>query len=147
MEAHNLDACIAHLGRHLNELIMQRLIPGVLSHPLVRGADDLERISRPEPGMAFHFYTEQLELQQILISLEPNASGEPAYTGDLPQPLALNMDKAYIRTALGSPEQSQESWDRYKMARQGHPNTRMTLRYASSGSVRSVEFDQPDLSD
>ena len=103
----------------------------------------------PEKGLELNFRAENKILEKIHISLIDTVEGSAAYSGELPEPLVRKMSKEQVRSVMGKPFETRESfrvpvigilggWDYFM-----HPqkaNLRIGFTYTSDSNVCNLTF-------
>lgn len=149
MNAETITLWIKSLGRGYAELIAEGIIP---DQPLAKPFEDSSwPTMHPAPGLELVFWDETKRLEQVMITLRPTV-GQAVYTGKLPAPFTLNMDRQAARTILGEPMKSKGptklpgglgmrgGWDAYHLSSETHPNAKVTLGYLENLVVNNISF-------
>lgn len=151
MNEKTINSWINSLGHTYAELTEKSEIPKLPLQPLFKGSDNEDLIMSPAIGVEMWFDTEELKLQQIIISLLPTDEGISIYTGTLPEPFSQITDQAKARSVLGEPHQSLSErvipgsggkifggWDGYYLDQS--KQRRVGFRYTKEKAVCAIGF-------
>ncbi|WP_269962705.1 DUF6392 family protein [Pseudomonas citronellolis] len=151
MHTKTIETLTRALGHTYTELTTKGEIPKLPLQPLLKGSDNEDLIMSPAIGVEMWFDTEELKLQQIIISLLPTDEGISIYTGTLPEPFSQITDQAKARSVLGEPHQSLSErvipgsggkifggWDGYYLDQS--KQRRVGFRYTKEKAVCAIGF-------
>ncbi|CAD5105959.1 DUF6392 family protein [Zestomonas carbonaria] len=155
MDAVTINRLIRGLGHSYEELLADSVIPNLPLKPSFDGDDNEDLIQTPEPGVELWFWVATRRLERILFTLTEVVEGESVYTGELPTPFTLNMNRTRVRATLGEPSESKGpvkiplpggagGWDAYHLGKATHPNARVIAQYSGDLSVNTLAFTLVD---
>lgn len=152
MDAATINRWTESLGCTYEELVAGGMISS--SQPLTelfKGDDEL--IQNPTPGISLWFWAETRRLEKIIITLIKTVDDQTIYTGGLPPPFSLKMNKIGVYALFGEPMQSKGpakipgsggqisgGWDAYRLQERIHPNARVGFSYTADMKVKTLAF-------
>jgi len=153
MDAETIKFWIKNLGRGYAELVANGIVP---DQPLVKPFEESNwPAMHPAPGLELVFWDETKCMEQVMIILVTTV-GQSVYTGELPAPFTLSMDRKAVRSVLGQPRESKGpgnlpgglgmrgGWDSYPLPDDIHPNAKVTFSYLENFVVNNVSFSLID---
>ncbi|EMM5100990.1 DUF6392 family protein [Pseudomonas aeruginosa] len=149
MDAATITRWIKHLGRPYDALVNEGIIPSLPLQELYKGRDWLD--IEPGDGLELSFWAETKRFERLFITLIKTVEDQTVYRGDLPQPFALEMDQAGVRSTFGPPMESSGprkipnigmvgGHDAYTLNMETHPNARVFFQYTVDMRVKTLFF-------
>lgn len=150
MDATIINRWIKSLGRTYDELVTKGIIPDIPLQELYAGRDWLH--IEPGAGLELDFGAENKHLAKLHIILIQVVENQTIYSGELPAPFSLKMDKAGVRALLGNPISSKGTvklpgglgmrggWDVYRLQEEINPDAKVWFNYTADLMVYSIVF-------
>jgi len=150
MDAATINRWVRNLGCTYEQLVAEGVIPILPLRELYEGRDWLDM--EPAPGVEMEFRADTKQLEKILFTLIPSQQGDPFYTGELPAPFVLKMNRKEVNSQLGTPIKSKGpgklpgglgmrgGWDTYHLAKNLHPSACIRFSYTSQMEVKTLAF-------
>lgn len=147
MNPESIKELVGALGQSYSELIERKLIP---SDPLVKQYEESDWLTLDvDVGIDLEFWAESKVAEKIHIVLIKTMENISSYQGELPPPFSRNMDRAGVRSVLGTPEETREpfkmpviglvgGWDFY--AYPERPEIRVFFSYTAEMKVDTLSF-------
>lgn len=141
---------ISNIGKPAKTLVDKGLIKESEFEYLFEGDDTFS--VRPAKGLILVFNALTQLLCSVQFILIETPGGKKVYSGDLPSPFLLSMNKDNIRSLLGIPEQSSGlktipgigplgGYDMYLDRLSEYPGLQVRTMYTAELQVRTIAFD------
>lgn len=108
--------------------------------------------SRPETGLLLAFNAVTQTLKSVQFTLIKTTGDRLVYTGEMPAPFSLSMDKGMVRELLGTPDHSTDrrniptlgvvgGHDMYLDRLPDYPALKIRCLYSGEYKVRAIAFE------
>ncbi|HBP4890788.1 TPA: hypothetical protein L5621_006630 [Pseudomonas aeruginosa] len=128
-----------------SDLIAEGVIPGSPLKNLYIDDDTLQ--IEPESAIELHFDPQTMRLEEIgFILMDEPPGGFETYTGELPIPFFIPMDKAHVRHFMGAPIPSYNGFpwnfgnDRYLYRKNANTSVFVDIQYSRKQEVERIHF-------
>ncbi|WP_226478688.1 DUF6392 family protein [Pseudomonas sp. MWU16-30323] len=151
MDSFTINGWLAGLGRTYGELVSEGTILNLPLKSMFDTSDNEDLLQNPAAGVKLWFWADSRRLKKVMITLIQTV-GQPVYTGQLPEPFALHMDRGSVRNFLGEPNESKlpvklpgglgmrSGSDTYYLTQKAFSNVKVTLSYLENLSVNNISF-------
>lgn len=150
MKIKEIDKIVGYLGKSYDELLGDPIFSESALNEIYPGSERL--YISPEDGLEMDFSVDEKILTEFFITLKKTAPSTSVYKGDLPDPLALEMNKEMVIKLFGEPIESRYSillpqpigqtggWASYRYDEIRFSGVILEFQYSADMSVKTLVF-------